>query len=101
MSSKLRFSLMMNTTCLMGVVVRNLATSTRGGRSEVGGGVKGTVAVVALGPPEADVQAAAARSSIDATATRLVLCTRNGLITPQLRALNVPAAATVAPVPTF
>jgi hypothetical protein len=67
MLSKLRFSLMMNTTCLMGVVVWNAPLSSLGGRSEVGGGVKGAVRVVVVGPLDADVQAAAT-STIAATA---------------------------------
>jgi hypothetical protein len=38
MLSKLRFSLMMKTTCLMGVFVWYLALSTRVGRTDVEGG---------------------------------------------------------------
>src|SRR5438128_9762964 len=78
--SKLRFSLMMNTTCLIGVVVLKEAASTRVGRSEGDEERTGAVRSVPLGFPLANEQATAASRTTAARATARMVRARDGVM---------------------
>src|SRR3990172_9205124 len=99
MLSKLRFSLMMNTTCLMGHRVSNAVASTASGR---GADTRGPAQSISTGgggdtvgsSPAAQATATAARHAIAATRRPIDLLREEGrVIAARLPAVHAPAGA--------